>query len=259
MSDGVLAGRTAVVTGGGRGIGRAIAQAFAAAGASVVVSARTTSEIDAVAADIVARGGRALAVSADSMDRGGAREPVRAAQQEFGACDIVVNNVGGTIGSGPRPFEADDDSFESTILLNLTSAYWTTSEALPLMRERGFGRVVNIGSGASRHASGSIGYTAAKHGLVGLTKQLALGVAGHGITVNCLCPGWTNTALVDFERIGARRGITAAEAKAAAEAENAQRRILDPEELTPMAVLLCSDAGAGITGQVIAVDGGYRL
>jgi NAD(P)-dependent dehydrogenase (short-subunit alcohol dehydrogenase family) len=256
---GPLDGRVAVITGGGRGIGRAFAHAFAAAGASVVISARTTSEIDAVAAAIAARGGRALAVTADATDRQGAREPVRVAQRELGACDIVVNNVGGTIGSGPRPFEADDDSFEATILLNLTSSYWTTSEALPHMRERGFGRVINIGSGASRHASGSISYTAAKHGLVGLTKQLALGVAGHGITVNCLCPGWTNTSLVDFERIAARSGVTAAEAQAKAEADNAQRRILEPEELAPMAVLLCSDAGAGITGQVISVDGGYRL
>jgi 3-hydroxybutyrate dehydrogenase len=256
---GALDGRVAVITGGGRGIGRAFAHAFAAQGATVVVSARTTGEIDAVAAAITAAGGRALAVTADATDRDSAREPVRAALRAFGSCDIVVNNVGGTIGSGPRPFEADDDSFESTLLLNLTSAYWTTSEALPHMRDRNFGRVIMIGSGASRHASGSIGYTAAKHGLVGLTKQLALGVAAHGITVNCLCPGWTNTSLVDFDRIAARGGITAAEAQAKAESDNAQRRILEPEELAPMAVLLCSDAGAGITGQVLAVDGGYRL
>lgn len=256
---GVLDNRVAVVTGGGRGIGRALAEAFAAAGAAVVVSARTTAEIDAVAGAIVLGGGRASAVTADALDRHSAREPVRAAVRTFGRCDIVVNNVGGTVGSGPLPFVADDDSFESTLVLNLTTAYWTTSEALPHMREQGYGRVINIGSGAARHASGSVAYTTAKHGLIGLTKQLAAGTATHGITVNCVCPGWTNTSLVDFDRIGVRSGVTADEARARAEADNAQRRVLEPAELAPMAVLLVSDAGAGITGQVINVDGGYRL
>ena len=256
---GILDNRIAVITGGGRGIGRALAEAFGAAGAAVVVSARTTAEVDAVAAAITAAGGRAHAVTADALDRDSAREPVRVAMATFGRCDIVVNNVGGTIGSGPSPFTADDESFESTLVLNLTTAYWTTSEALPHMRTQGFGRVINIGSGAARHASGSIAYTTAKHGLIGLTKQLALSTARHGITVNCLCPGWTNTSLVDFDRIGARSGASAAEARSQAEADNAQHRVLEPEELAPMALLLASDAGAGITGQVINVDGGYRL
>lgn len=106
---------------------------------------------------------------------------------------------------------------------------------------------------------GSVAYTAAKHGLVGLTKQLALRVGEHGITVNCLCPGWTNTSLVDWEAIGRRRGVTAEEAEQAAARENAQNRVLEPDELAGMAVLLASDDGAGITGQVISVDGGYRI
>src|SRR5690606_18647719 len=102
-------------------------------------------------------------------------------------------------------------------------------------------------------------YTAAKHGLVGLTKQLAVDLARHGITVNCVCPGWTATDLVSFDQLGAAQGIDAATARERAEAESAQRRILEPEELGPMVVLLASDAGAAITGQVISVDGGYRL
>ena len=255
----VLDGRVAVLTGGGRGIGRALAEAFAAAGAAVVVSARTTAEIDAVAAGIDAAGGRCIAVTADAMHRESAREPVRAAMAAFGRCDILVNNVGGTVGSGPLPYAPDDASFEDTVVLNLTTAYWTTSEALPHMRERGFGRVINVGSGAARHASGSIAYTSAKHGLIGLTKQLALATATHGITVNCLCPGWTNTSLVDFGRIGERNGVSADIARQRAEADSAQRRVLEPDELAPMAVLLASEAGSGITGQVINVDGGYRL
>ena len=256
---GVLDQRVAVITGSGRGIGRAIAYAFAAEGATVVVSARTTAEIDGVAGEIVDRGGTAVAVTADAMDRESAREPVRAALRSFGRCDIVVNNVGGTVGSGPAPFTNDDASFEATLVLNLTSAFWTTSEAMPTMRENRFGRVINIGSGAARHASGSIGYTAAKHGLIGLTKQLAVAGAPYGITVNCVCPGWTNTTLVDFDRIAARSAVSVDEARRRAEADNAQHRVLEADELAPMAVLLASAAGTGITGQVINVDGGYRL
>ena len=127
------------------------------------------------------------------------------------------------------------------------------------MRARGYGRIINIGSGASRRASASPGYTAAKHGIVGLTKQLAQDLARHGITVNCVCPGWTNTDLVSFPAIAKRSGSSEDEARASAEAESAQRRILEPGELGPMAVLLASPQGAGITGQVIGVDGGYRL
>ena len=92
-----------------------------------------------------------------------------------------------------------------------------------------------------------------------MTRSLSHEVGRHGITVNCLCPGWTNTSLVDFDRIGARSGTTADEARSQAEADNAQHRVLEPEELAPMALLLASEAGAGITGQVINVDGGYRL
>ena len=127
------------------------------------------------------------------------------------------------------------------------------------MRDRGHGRVINIGSGASKHAAASPAYTAAKHGLIGLTKQLALDLAPHAIAVNCVCPGWTNTDLVNFDALARAQGVDAAEARTRAEAESAQRRILEPSELGPMCILLASDAGAPITGQVIGIDGGYRL
>ena len=110
-----------------------------------------------------------------------------------------------------------------------------------------------------RRAAATPAYTAAKHGLVGLTKQLALDLAPHAITVNCVCPGWTNTDLVNFDALGEMQGVSAAEARTRAEAESAQRRILEPAELGPMCVFLASTGGAPITGQVIGVDGGYRL
>jgi len=255
-----LPGRVAVVTGGGRGIGRAIALRYAREGATVVISSRTQSDLDAVVARIADQGGApALAVVADASDRDDARRPVVEAVERLGRVDVLVNNVGGTVGRHHDPFTGDDESFERTLTLNLTSAWWTTREALPGMRERGFGRVISIGSGASKHAAASLSYTTAKHALVGFTKQLAQTAGRTGITVNLLCPGWTNTSLLDFEAVARRRGTSVEDAIEAAESENAQHRVLEPEELTGMATLLASDDGAGITGQVISVDGGYRL
>ena len=257
--SGSLAGRVAVITGGGRGIGRALALGMAEAGATVVVSSRTGEQLEQVVSEIAARGGQGRAVVADAADEAQARMPVRAAVEQFGRVDVLVNNAGGSAPGNHDPFSGDAEAFAATLRLNLESAFWTSQEALPVMRSHGYGRIVNLGSGASKRAAASVGYTAAKHGLVGLTRQLAVSAAAHGITVNCLCPGWTNTSLVDFERLGRAKGVSAAQARADAEAESAQRRVLEPDELVPMAVLLASEAGGGITGQVISVDGGYRL
>lgn len=255
----LLEDRVAVVTGGSRGIGAAIARAFVEAGAQVVISGRRRDVLEESARAI-----GATAVVADAADRHAAGEPVRQAVERFGGVDIVVNNVGGSSGGNLDPFSTDDDptvedAFETDLRINLTSAWWTTKAAAGSMRDRGHGRVLNIGSGASRHAAASPPYTAAKHGLVGLTKQLAADLARHGITVNCVCPGWTDTDLVDFEAIAARQGQSVEAVRRSAERESAQRRVLDPAELGPMCVLLASDAGAPVTGQVIGVDGGYRL
>ena len=247
---GQLSGEVAVVTGGGRGIGRAIARRYAREGATVVISSRTATDLDAVLARIADDGGApGRAVVADASDRSDARRPVREALAAFGRVDILVNNVGGSVGKHHDPFTGDDASFEDTLTLNLTSAWWTTSVALPGMRDRGHGRIINIGSGASKRAAASLAYTTAKHALVGFTRQLAQLTGTTGITVNCLCPGWTNTSLLDLDE-----GTLAK-----AERDNAQRRVLEADELTGMATLLGSNEGAGITGQVISVDGGYRL
>jgi NAD(P)-dependent dehydrogenase (short-subunit alcohol dehydrogenase family) len=254
-----LEGRVAVVTGGGRGIGRAIALEFAREGATIVVSSRTLADLEGVVALAKSLGSDGHAVVADAMDRAAAREPVRAAISRYGRIDVLVNNVGGSVGRNHDPFTGDDRSFEDTILLNLVSAFWTSREALPPMRERHYGRIINIGSGSSKRAAGRVAYTSAKHGLVGFTKALAAASAADGITVNCLCPGWTNTTLTDWDALARAAHTSPAEVRAAAEAENLQHRVLEPEELGPMAALLASAGGAGITGQVISVDGGYRV
>ena len=255
---GQLDGLVAVVTGGGRGIGRAIALRYAAEGASVVISSRTSDDLEQTLALAELDATRGLAVTADATDREDARKPVQLALERFGRVDILVNNVGGSIG-GSNAFEQIDDAFEKTLVLSLTSAWWTTGAALPAMRQQAFGRIINIGSGAAKRTGSSVGYVAAKHGLVGLTRQLAADAAPYSINVNCLCPGWTRTSLLDFDRMAAARGTTAARELERANADSLQRRVLEASELAGMATLLAGPDGHGITGQVISVDGGYKV
>jgi 3-hydroxybutyrate dehydrogenase/3-oxoacyl-[acyl-carrier protein] reductase len=251
-----LKGKVALITGGGRGIGRSIALAMARDGAIIAVSSRTTDQLETVAAEARAAGAPdTLVIAADATKAADQRGAVKAVVERFGRIDILVNNAGGVTTRTPEGLGAythDDDTFADNIDLNLNSAYWATAEALPTMRKHGYGRVLTIGSGYAKRSGGPIAYTAAKHALIGLTRALAHDTAAHGITVNCLCPGWTNTQLVNFE-------AQSPEFKAMVVSENLQHRILEPDELGPMAVLLASPESAGITGQVISVDGGYKV
>jgi NAD(P)-dependent dehydrogenase (short-subunit alcohol dehydrogenase family) len=252
----------ALVTGGGRGIGRAIALEMARDGATIVVSSRTQAELDGVVAEVQALGGSGLALRCDAMVREQALETVAATLQHFGRLDIVVNNVGGGVPSGPQdqdPFTHNDDVFVDNLTLNLVTHYWTTRAALPSMSEHHFGRIINIGSGYAKNSGGALAYTTAKHGLVGFTRALAGQVARYGITVNCLCPAWTNTRLINIDRMAERLGTDVEGAKASLARDNLLGRILEPEELGPMAALLAAPKSAGITGQVISVDGGYKV
>jgi NAD(P)-dependent dehydrogenase (short-subunit alcohol dehydrogenase family) len=258
-----LDGRTAWVTGGGRGIGRAIALEFAREGARVAVSSRTQSELDAVLAEIEALGTTGLAVVSDAMSVKSIRDGAETIVRDLGAVDILVNNAGGGTGvedaDSLSPEELADELFVANVGLNLFSAYRATQAVLPGMRERGHGRVINIGSGYAKRSGGNAAYTAAKHGLIGLTRAMAGEVGTEGVTINCLCPGWTNTQLVDLDRMAAANGTDAETERARIAADNLQNRVLEPEELGPMAALLAADASAGITGQVISVDGGYKV
>ena len=254
-----LEGRVALVTGGGRGIGAAIARDLAARGAEVVVSSRTQSELEAVVDSIVSAGGRGHARVTDAMDRDQVRALGLHTLEACGRVDILVNNVGGASSVAPGPDVDLDDAFLGGLTLNLLSAVWLSHTVLPAMREAGHGRIINIGSGVSKRTGGPLSYVTAKHGLVGFTRQMAADEAMAGITVNCVCPGWTETSLLDWDEIGAAMGGTRVEARAYAESESLQRRVLAPEELCGMVGLLASSSGAGITGQVISVDGGYKV
>lgn len=256
-----LEGCHAFVTGGGRGIGRAIAQGLICEGAHVTVTSRTRAELDEVVQFALARGGVAKGIVVDALDGQAIKRSVREAGDHFGRLDILVNNVGGVSVDDMAklaPLTHDDQAFESNLFLNLTATYYATVAALPYMVKGNFGRVINIGSGYAKRAGGPMVYVTAKHGIVGLTKALAVQVPT-SITVNCVCPGWINTGLLNWSRIGAATGTDPADAKRAAEAECVQNRILEADELVPMLVLLATDESNGITGQVISIDGGYKL
>jgi len=260
---GKLDGRVAWITGGGRGIGRVIALEMAREGADIAVSSRTESEIASVAREIEALGHRALPVRVDVMSQEEIRDAARKTLVHFEKLDILVNNAGGVVfpkkPEGLQPFTHEDQAFMDNLNLNLVSVWRATREVLPHMRDRGYGRIISIGSGYAKNSGGTVAYTAAKHGIVGMTRALAAQVAPYGITVNCLCPGWTNTRLMNFDRVGEAIGVDGATARSMAENDNLQKRILEPEELGPMAALLASEVSGGITGQVISVDGGYKV
>jgi NAD(P)-dependent dehydrogenase (short-subunit alcohol dehydrogenase family) len=262
-SMGQLSGRVALVTGGGRGIGRAFALAFAREGAKVAVSSRTHSELDSVAREVRDLGTEGLPIVCDAMDRAAIKRTVAEVTERLGRLDVLVNNAGGVYGKlqDYLTLTHDDQLFEDHLFFNLTSAYYATRAALPQMVKQNYGRVIFIGSGFAKTGGGTIAYTAAKHGLIGMMRAMASQVPPT-ITVNTLCPGWTNTKLAnDFFESGSKAlGTTAAALKADAESTNVQKRLVEPEELGPMAVVIASEEGGkAITGQVISVDGGYRV
>ena len=174
-----------------------------------------------------------------------------------------MNNAGGS-GDAPddsslSPEKIDELMFIGDIDANLFSMYRATRSVLPGMCERHYGRIINIGSGYAKRASPFVGYSTAKHAVVGMTRCMAAVVATDGVCINCLCPGWTNTTMVNLDGLATVFGTDAAGAKKRIELESLQQRIIEPEELGPMAVLLASEEGAAITGQVISVDGGYKV
>ncbi|HLX37244.1 MAG TPA: SDR family NAD(P)-dependent oxidoreductase [Candidatus Binataceae bacterium] len=257
-----LRNRRALVTGGGRGIGRSIALSLADAGADVAVASRSLDELESVAKEIRERGTRGFCIVMDVMNREQITAGVDEAARKLGGLDILINNAGGVIATKPQflnPVDHDPATFEDNLFLNLTQAFHATHAALPYMKKQKWGRIISIGSGYAKNGGGPLAYSAAKHGLIGMTRSLAYASAPFNINVNVLCPGWTNTRLVDWNMLGAMSGVSAAEAKKDAENHNIQKRIVEPDELGPMAAFLSSDAAGAITGQVISVDGGFMV
>ncbi len=245
-----LKGQTALVTGGGRGIGRSLALAFARAGARVAVAARTQSEIAAVAREC---GG--LPIHLDVTEEPACAEAVARVEREFGRLDILVNNAG--VATSHKFTELDTASWRRILAVDLDGPFFLTRAAVPGMLQRGSGAVIAIASIASRTGAPYIAaYTAAKHGLLGLMRSLAAEYAARGITFNCVCPAYVDTAMTQatVDTIVAKTGRSRDEALQPL--LTPQRRLVSPEEVAAVCLLLASDAGRGINGQAINVDGG---
>jgi 3-hydroxybutyrate dehydrogenase len=255
-----LKGRHAVVTGGGRGIGRATALALARAGAAVTLSARTQKEIDAVAGEVRALGVKALAVAADVGKVLDVKALFAAAREGLGPVDILVNGAG-IAPSAPLP-RTSDEMWDEVLAVNLSGVFYGLREALPEMTARGWGRVVSIASIAGKSAMPYIAaYVASKHGVLGLTKVAALEVAQKGVTVNAICPGYVDTPMTDggIARISEKTGQAPGEIRKHLESLSPQKRMVTSDEVAALALYLCGEAARGITGQGLNVDGGSRM
>jgi NAD(P)-dependent dehydrogenase (short-subunit alcohol dehydrogenase family) len=248
-----LAGRHALVTGGGTGIGAAIASALAKAGAAVTICGRRREPLDGVAAGNPGIG----AVVADVTDEAAMTKLHEQAEADRRPIDIVVANAG-MVESAPA-HKTSLDLWTRTLTVNLTGAFLTVRPALAHMQTRGWGRVIFIASTAGLKGYPYVApYVAAKHGIVGLTRALALETAAAGITVNAVCPGYSETPILmgSVRRIAEATGHSEADARAALVAANPQGRFIHPSEVADAVLWLCGDAAAPITGQAISVSGG---
>lgn len=257
----MFSGKTAIVTGSTSGIGLAIAEALAAQGANLVLNSFTSSEADhAIAARLQkAHGISAVYVTADMADGEACRSLVEQTVARFGNVDILVNNAGIQHVAPVEAFPVD--KWDAIIAINLTSAFHTIAAAIPHMKGSGWGRIVNIASAHGLRASpNKSAYVAAKHGIVGLTKTVALEMAGLGVTCNAVCPGFVLTPLVEVQiedrmrEAGLDRETTIREVILA---KQPSRQFATVEQIAAAAVFLASDAAAQITGTTLSVDGGW--
>lgn len=257
-----FAGRVALVTGGSRGIGRAIALHLARCGASVAVCARTQSQLNTTQDELMQFAARHLAASCDVRDETAVNNLVRRIADELGPIDILVNNAG-IYRTEPVEHHALE-SWEEVLKINLTGAMLFARAALKPMIAKGWGRIINISSISGR--SGEIwgsAYSASKFGMIGLTQSLALEVARHNITVNAVCPGWVATEmatsqLTDPEYCGLT-GTSPEDSVSNACFSIPINRMIEPEEVAALVAFLASDAARGITGQSINICGGMSL
>jgi NAD(P)-dependent dehydrogenase (short-subunit alcohol dehydrogenase family) len=255
-----LNGRHALITGGGRGIGAAIAKALAAQGAKVTLLGRTAATLQTLAAELTAGGAQVFCAAADVGKRESLDAAFVAARGNFGRIDILINNAGQAI-SGPIT-KRDDALWDNMLATNLSGTYFGIQNALPEMLQGGFGRIVNIASTAGLTGYAYVAaYCAAKHGVVGLTRAVAREVATRNVTVNAVCPGYTDTELVReaAAKISAVTGRKLEDALQAMTKSNPQGRLIQPDEVANAVAWLCLPGSESVTGQSIVVAGGELM
>jgi len=243
-----------LITGGSKGIGRAIALAFAQAGAHVALTSRTLADAQPVADEITSAGGTALPFACDVTNLDQISALHATLLEQWGGVDILVNNAG--IGGSHKILGHPDDLWHHLLNVNLNGVYYVTKAFVPEMIGQQWGRIINIASVASKVGSKyTVAYTASKHGVLGLTRALAVELTPH-ITVNAICPGYVDTPMTDsaIANMITRTGMTAEQARAFLEKTNPQNRLIEPDEVAAVALLLAT--APGITGQAINVDGG---
>ncbi len=249
-----MTARVALVTGGGRGIGRAIAEAFAEEGLAIAVAARTASQVEETAAAIRRHGSRALALTLDVTDADAIARVVAEVTTSLGPVDVLVNNAG--VAEAAPLARTDLALWQRHLGVNVTGPFLLTRQVLPGMLERGWGRVINVASLAGLLGAPYVSaYTASKHALVGLTRALAAEVGAKGVTVNAICPGYVATDMVwnGARNIVAKTGRSFDEAVEAMAKTNAGGRLIEPGEVAAVAVRCVRDGS--LNGETVVLDG----
>jgi len=252
--------KTALITGGALGIGRAIALAFARKGADVIIADRLSEEMNKTVSDVQAMGSHAVGIQVDLSQREALKSFVDQVFSFFPMIHILVNNAGIGSGQDPRPIsDYDDDFWDLSVMVNLTVPYFLMKAFLPPMIAHGWGRIINMSSAAGKMGLKHGGaYSSSKHGLIGLTRTAALEVASSGVTVNAICPGHIRTAFAvrRLKYDAGQKGISLVEMERSC---NPVQRLLEPEEVANMAVFLASEESGGITGQALNISGGFVM
>jgi 3-hydroxybutyrate dehydrogenase len=257
----MLKGKVAVVTGSTSGIGLGIAKRLAAEGVNIMLNGfGDAEEIETIRADLESTHGiKAAYNGADLTKADEAKGLIKAAVSELGSVDILVNNAGMQHVDAIEDFP--DEKWEKLIALNLSAGFYTTKEAMGTMRKNGYGRIINIASAHGLVASAKkAAYVSSKHGLVGLTKVVALETAEEDITCNAICPGWVLTPLVQkqIDDWAKRDGISAKEAEVKLLSEKQPSlQFTTPEQLGGLVIFLCGEDGKNITGTSLSVDGAW--